>query len=559
MSALQNLTTSLLHFASATLTRQGAKKFVEASRDIETLQRNILKDTLAQVVGSESARKHSLTADMSVEDFQKNVPITDYDYWHDMIVEQQKTGKPMLSTASCDRYQPTSGSTSKIKWIPYTRPFLDQADEAISPWMSDLYANFPGIKKGRHYWSLSWVPSDLRDAVSDSINDDLQLLPWWKRLFMAGTMAVPEGVSRAESSEESFFATSCYLVAATDLSFISVWSPTFAMSLLQMMQEHREKIAQVLDTGAWVAPFDSLKDLQAPVNKQAAAYLRQWDGEVTPAFTKAIWPKLALISSWDTSSSKGWAEKLHALFPHSGFQGKGLFATEGVVTFPMGDDYPLAASSHFYEFEDLDTNEIICSWDLKQGMRVRPIMTTGNGLLRYATKDMLEVTGFINECPALRFISRIDGVDMVGEKLSPDSAVKLIDHFSGVKGMSPVTLLALPSSDVRSKPLYALLCNGGSEAEAARDELSALLEEQLCQHFHYKLARELGQLGHAEMLIVPDAMEVYTEHKIAGGMVAGNIKIEPLVLWQSDQLPTAIRAILQNSNAAEAGDRKSVV
>ena len=134
MSALQNLTTSLLHFASATLTRQGAKKFVEASRDIETLQRNILKDTLAQVVGSESARKHSLTADMSVEDFQKNVPITDYDYWHDMIVEQQKTGKPMLSTASCDRYQPTSGSTSKIKWIPYTRPFLDQADEAISPW-----------------------------------------------------------------------------------------------------------------------------------------------------------------------------------------------------------------------------------------------------------------------------------------------------------------------------------------------------------------------------------------------------------------------------------------
>jgi hypothetical protein len=36
-------------------------------------------------------------------------------------------------------------------------------------------------------------------------------------------------------------------------------------------------------------------------------------------------------------------------------------------------------------------------------------------------------------------------------------------------------------------------------------------------------------------------------------MVAGNIKIEPLVLWQSDQLPTAIRDILQNSNAAEAG------
>lgn len=552
MSALKNLTTSLLHFASSTLTRKGARKFIDASYDVESVQRSILSDTLNMVVGAESAVKHSLRKDMTVEEFRQQVPITDYNYWHDMIVEQQKSGKPMLTTSSCDRYQPTSGSTSKIKWIPYTRPFLDQADEAISPWMSDLYANFPGIKKGRHYWSLSWVPSDLRDQVSESINDDMQLLPWWKRLFMAGTMAVPEGVSLAESSDESFFATSCYLVACTDLSFMSVWSPTFAMSLLQVMQEHREKIAEVLETGQWVAPFDSLKNIEPPKNEAAAAYMRKWDGEITPAFTKAIWPNLALISSWDTSSSKGWAEKLQAIFPHSGFQGKGLFATEGVVTFPMGDEYPLAFTSHFYEFEDLDTNEILCSWELKKDMRVRPIITTGNGLLRYQTKDMLLVTDFINQCPCLRFISRIDGVDMVGEKLSPDAAVKLIDHFSGNMGLSPVTLIAIPQSDLRAKPVYGLLCSGSADAIAARDDLGAQLEEQLNQHFHYKLARELGQLGHAEMLIVPDAMEVYTEHKIAGGMVAGNIKIEPLALWQNDQMPGAVSDILRNSKPAEA-------
>ncbi|MEE3190948.1 MAG: hypothetical protein VX281_08330, partial [Pseudomonadota bacterium] len=87
---------------------------------------------------------------------------------------------------------------------------------------------------------------------------------------------------------------------------------------------------------------------------------------------------------------------------------------------------------------------------------------------------------------------------------------------------------------------------------AARNALGAQLEEQLNQHFHYKLARELGQLGHAEMLIVPDAMEVYTEHKIAGGMVAGNIKIEPLALWQNDQMPGAVSDILRNSKPAEA-------
>ena len=552
MSALNSLTTSLLHFASSQLTRQGAKKMLESSKQLESIQRAKLHSTLALVAGSASGEQHNVPADMSLEEFQQRIPVTDYDHWHDMIVEQQKNNRPMLTSEGCERYQPTSGSTSKIKWIPYTQAFLNELDGAISPWMSDLYSSFPGIKKGRHYWSLSWVPSDLRNQVSESINDDLKLLPWWKRIFMARTMAVPEAVSLAESSEESFFATSCYLASCTDLSFISVWSPTFAMSILQLMQEHRAAIAEVLRTGEWVEPFKTLTYLEAPKNLEAAKIMAAWDGEISPKITKALWPNLALISSWDTSSSKGWAEKLHAIFPHSGFQGKGLWATEGVVTFPLGDKYPLSLNSHFYEFEDLETQEILTAWQLKEGQRVRPILTTGNGLLRYATKDQLLVTGFINQCPCLQFISRIDGVDMVGEKLAPDVAVNLINEFDGKHGIAPVTLLALPSNEFRAKPTYALLCSGDEKAKAHGAELSAQLENSLCQHFHYKLARELGQLANAELLIVDDAMDVYTSHKIAGGMVAGNIKVEPLVLWQSEPLPEALKVSLNEHTERSA-------
>ena len=67
MSALKNLTTSLLHFASATLTRKGARKFIDASYDVESVQRSILSDTLNMVVGAESAVKHGLSKDMTVE------------------------------------------------------------------------------------------------------------------------------------------------------------------------------------------------------------------------------------------------------------------------------------------------------------------------------------------------------------------------------------------------------------------------------------------------------------------------------------------------------------
>ncbi|MDF1761984.1 MAG: GH3 auxin-responsive promoter family protein [Oleibacter sp.] len=550
MSALSNLGTTTLHFFSSQLTRKGTQALERASLDVATTQRNILKDTLALVEGTQSGQKHAVHAAMTMEEFRRQVPITDYDYWHDMIVSQREHNKPLLTSAECERYQPTSGSTSSIKWIPYTRPFLNQLDEAISPWMADLYMHFPRIKRGRHYWSLSWVPSDLREQVGDAINDDLKLLPWWKRIFMAGTMAVPEGVSMASSSDESFFATSCYLMSCTELSFISVWSPTFAISLLQQMQDNRKAIADVLESGQWVAPYQTLSFLTAPKNPKVAKLLRDWDGEVTPEFTKLIWPNLGLISCWDTSSSKGWADQLRKLFPHSGFQGKGLFATEGVVTIPLGDQYPLAITSHFYEFEDLDNGDILCAWELKEGMRVRPIITTANGLLRYATKDQLHVTGFINQCPCLTFISRIDGVDMVGEKLSPDSAVNILNSFTGVSELAPVSLLALPASEGRAKPRYALLSNGSVISKAQNAELNQKLEDELCQHFHYKLARELGQLDAAQVIIADNAMDIYTGHKIAGGMVAGNIKLEPLVLWQGGQLPEALEQV---SAKPEAG------
>lgn len=60
------------------------------------------------------------------------------------------------------------------------------------------------------------------------------------------------------------------------------------------------------------------------------------------------------MSSWDTAGSKAWAEKLKEKLPSVQFEGKGLWATEGVVTIPYNDQYPLAYQSHFYEFEYLE-------------------------------------------------------------------------------------------------------------------------------------------------------------------------------------------------------------
>lgn len=560
MSFLGSLASKGLHVASHALSNKGGARFRSACRSVEESQLSILQGILESVSGTESAAKYHLRENSSLSEFQ-TLPISDYDVWHEQIERQQAGRENVLSNIKCERYQPTSGSTSRMKWIPYNQAFLDELDQAISPWMADLYRQFPEIKQGKHYWSLSWVPSDLRNKLTSSINDDLQLLPWWKRLFMSGTMAVPEAISLANTSEESSIATACYLVACRDLSFISVWSPTFALSLLQLIKDKQPLIVEVLNSGQWPETLSGLSHLSAPKSPDAAKSLDAWDGELSAKMTSMLWPKLGLISAWDTSSSKIWANKLRDLFPHCRFQGKGLWATEGVISFPFQGKYPLALTSHFYEFEDLDTNQIHTSWQLTEGQNVRPILSSSNGLLRYAMNDQLKVTGFLDQCPCFEFIGRLSGVDMVGEKLSPELAVNIINEFSMHDAILPISLLALPSYSEANLPRYALLCENQAtynrlntcEQKNLQVELDRELEEFLLQNFHYKLARELGQLDHAHVLLMEDAMQVYTSHKIARGMVAGNVKIEPLVLWQNELFsPQCSSASNEQQNRVEA-------
>src|SRR5690606_28432983 len=146
----------------------------------------------------------------------------------DAIERQRTSGGAILTNSPAERYQPTSGSSSKIKWVPYTAGFLAELDAAISPFASELYRIAPGARGGRHYWSLSFLPTHLRESTDANVNDDAALLSWSKRFYSTMASPVPSWVAYTKTADDSIFATLCFLAACEDLSLISVWSPTFA-------------------------------------------------------------------------------------------------------------------------------------------------------------------------------------------------------------------------------------------------------------------------------------------------------------------------------------------
>ncbi len=410
------------------------------------------------------------------------------------------------------RYQPTSGSGDKEKLIPYTGAFIRELNQALNPWLFDLSRQFPAILKGRHYWSISWLPTHWRQNGWHL--DDFELLPSWKKNLIRLIMAVPNEVSHAESLKATQFSTLAYLIEARDLTFFSVWSPTFLLQLLALMEEWKEPLYQTLMTGKWVMFEDELKHLSSPHSQVQAGHFKEGRNE-------KLWPHLKLLSSWDSSTSEKWAEKLKSQLPHASFQGKGLWATECVVTIPFEGKMVLSYQSHYYEFIDLKSEKLLPSHQLQVGMEVHPVITSGNGFTRYRLQDRLLVTGHYHSVPTFEFIERDSTFDMVGEKLDAVSFRHLHDEIKNeFPELTWVAAFAINSPPDR--PHYSFVLQG----QGAAEKIQAFIQKILNEHFHYHLARELGQLGIERIHLLSDGLSCYERFQLNRGMVQGNIKVE---------------------------------
>jgi len=525
--------------------RSGLRRFEHQAHDLEAVQRRLLRDWSQRFVRSPRGRDSGIRPGDSWEQVTARLSSSHYRDYQDDLERQRREHTQRLIDSPISRYQPTSGSTSAIKWIPYTRAFLAELDRAISPWIGDLYRQYPQIAQGSHYWSLSWIPSALRDASSADLNDDMQLMSLGKRLIAGLTQTAPPGIALAGSADDSLFATLAFLAADARLSVMSIWSPTFGLGLLEQLGHCREELAEALARGHWGRRSAAMAALRCPRSSAAAQRLRAWDGTADPAFFAELWPQLALVSAWDTAAAAPWAQRLHRLLPQARFQGKGLWATEGVVTLPFRGRYPLAYRSHVYEFEDLDSGRILPPWALRQGQQVMPLLTTGSGFARYRMNDVLEVSSHWRTLPCFRFLGRNDGVDLVGEKISATLAQTVLDRLD-YAGRLPITLLALDDSS-GGRPGYVLLLESSAEQSLpALQSLAQQLENGLLDNFHYRLARDLGQLAPARCIAQPHMRQLYLEQARARGMLEGNIKLEALRHWPGE-LPASLRHLLQVS------------
>ena len=409
----------------------------------------------------------------SVRKYQERVPIVTYDELAPWIERIRQGEQGVLCVEPVLAFEKTSGSSGPAKYIPYTASLLREYRHAIGAWLFDLFTHRPRLFAGAHYWSISpMVAGEVAQAGGPKVGfeSDAEYFGPFERRWLPWLMSVPEDVAAAGDVEECWRRTLDALQVCRDLRFLSVWSPSFLTLLLRRL----------------------------------------------PAGVKAsdLWPDLQLVSCWTSAASARFLPELRSLLPGVEIQGKGLMATEGVLSFPLvgRPGAAPAISSHFLEFLDGEGRVHLVD-ELEVGGRYRPLLTTGSGFARYDLGDQVDVVA----PGAIEFVGKAGVVsDVCGEKLSEAFVGSILEGAGLQAGLSGLLMLA---PEWASPPRYLLF--------ATRDpgpQFAEAIDRALRRSPHYDYCRKLGQLGPVRLVCVEDGEERFVQGCIAEGQRAGDAK-----------------------------------
>ena len=395
--------------------------------------------------------------------------------------------------------EPTSGTTGGTKWIPYTEQLRREFMRAVNPWMASIYLRHPGLLLCTHYWSVSPYTEvrQPKNGPRRGFAEDREYLGPVRARLVAALFPVSAAVAEERDPERHMMKTARALAASRRLGLVSVWHPSAFLRLLDFMASNAS-------------------DLTPDAHLRESLAARRFSD---------VWPRLKLISCWDAAFAAADADRIRRLFPDVEVEGKGLMATEGVVSFPWFGRRVAAVTSHNLSFEKVDaqSGEPIAGTavgveHVELGRLYGVVLMTGNGFTDYRLGDVVECVGFERKTPRLEFRYRAGGtVDLHGEKMHPAFAAEVIAKLEARYGRARFATFS-PCADLRG---YRLLW----ETDGGSLPVAEVVEALLAENYHYAHAVNLRQLRPVEVVAVADGIGLWCR---ATGIPRASAKIPPV-------------------------------
>jgi hypothetical protein len=400
-----------------------------------TAQKKLLYEILENNKDTEYGRKYNFANINSEKDFQKTIPINNYQDLEPYIEKVFNGHNNVLTADAPVMFNLTSGTSSKPKYIPVTAKTKKRTDTLMRQWLYKALLDHPSFLNESNLiitsapvegHSYSGIPFG---SLSGQIYNNLPI-------GIMDRYALPFAVAKIKDYDLRYYAMA-RLVFEKDVSFIATPNPTTLMRLADIGMQYQEEIIRSIQDGFLFMNLDleidahdleivKLLNSSLRPNKSRARFLNNVvknNGKLLPRY---CWTSLKLIGCWLGGSVGRYAEKLSTYYGDASKRDLGYLASEGSISLPYEDSTPsgiLALQNNYYEFIEEDSNvtsdsRVLLSHELEKGKLYKVLLTNESGLYRYDINDTIRVDKFYNQTPVLAFVSKTNDVlNITGEKL----------------------------------------------------------------------------------------------------------------------------------------------
>ena len=493
-----------------------AKEFDSMTDGPLKYQKDLLLSIVRQNKDTLYGREHKFSSIRTIEDFQKEVPVNNYETLRPYIRKMIAGSDNVLVKDKVIFFGITSGTTNKPKLIPVTKSSRLSKKKVMDLWLYHLLSKHPKTLDGKALVIMSpaiegYTPSGI--PFGSESGDGYKNMP----PFVRKKYALPYEAFCIKDYEARYY-TILRIAMGQNVSNFATLNPLTILVLCQKIDKYSKYIIDDIRKGTLSGSFRINYSLRKAIEKglkpdpKRAQFLEKLLVEKGALLPKDFWPNLATIECWTGGTVGMYITEIAKYFPQDiKIRDFGYVSSEARCSLPISDNGPsgvLTIGTNFYEFipeEDIEkpNARYLTADKLEKNKRYYIIFTTMGGLYRYNIDDIIKVVAFHNKTPVIEFMQKGKNVSSAtGEKLYESQVISAINKAKEMMGLAVEFFCACLERQI--PPSYSFLVEFSVEHDIhQKKSFLNNVESNLSEiNIEYKTKRVSQRLGNPKLKVL---------------------------------------------------------
>lgn len=537
--SMMGLMMKMMSFIGKSAIKDLEKKSLEPLK----VQEDVLKTIISENKDTEFGKAHSFSEIKTIEDYRKRVPLAEYDDFAPFIERMVEGEENVLVKEHINHFNKTSGTLGLAKYIPLSEKqvkdcgkyFALHTNATISAQIGYGWNDGKGInlmegtavtlESGATYGSASSV--GVKRGPFKNISSSIYTSPLEAKQPKEGVI--------------TRYIHARFALAERNVTYIVATFSSLIFEFFTYIENNHEMLVNDIEKGTIDELVDLPDDVKASLmtkikpDPERAAELRAAfaKGLDTP-WAKRIWKNMQYMLSAGGANFMPYTEKIknRVLGPDVHVFYLGVSASEGFFSavYKVDDSASIMTPDCvFMEFIDTEdeSGECLTIDQLKEGGCYEIIITNFGGLYRYRMHDVIEVVGFHNKTPLIKFKNRAGyAANIRGEKTSEAAVRHAVSETERLLGLSVYDYSIYPDTDANPST-YCLFLELITRPEGLKNsEIRDALEKQLMlanRRLEYHLGE--GYLAPIRLITLQkDTYMLYRDVMVMKGVSGSQLK-----------------------------------